>query len=107
MTILRSGERCEKMVWGESGYQTYQCKRRSVNAEDGKRWCRQHTPSIVKAKADAKMQEYQDARNRYDSLRSARDELLASVLKAKPDSLSRRVNAAVKAYKNAHKRARV
>lgn len=98
MTIP-SKERCEKAVW--SGYHDYQCQRRGVNVEGGKRWCKQHTPSLKKAKKQEAMQKWRKQQDLFELLRATNAELIASVLEVDPNILPDRVMAAQQAYKAA------
>lgn len=46
---------CAKKVWHPSGNWGYHtdCKINAVNEEEGKLWCKTHTPSLVLAKGEA------------------------------------------------------
>ena len=54
---LSPEERCEKRVSSDSWHQS-RCSRKAVTVEDGKRYCRQHTPSLVAAKEVEKTKLY-------------------------------------------------
>lgn len=59
-------DRCAESVWCPTTRLHSQCARKGVNSEDGEVWCKQHTPSLVKAKQVAKQAEY-DARYKASS----------------------------------------
>ena len=42
------------------GFHEYACTRRGVNYEQGKWWCKQHSPSVVKARQDAMQTKYRE-----------------------------------------------
>ena len=54
MATLTKAERCEKRVSDFTGWHQRQCSRRFTVTEDGQNWCKQHAPSTVKAKDNAR-----------------------------------------------------
>ena len=53
-TPIPQGERCQgRMMWSGPHDSQY-CSRRATIVEDGKRYCRQHTPSLMSAKYDVR-----------------------------------------------------
>jgi len=58
--IKRDPKRCHAMVMARPGWYKYQCARRGVVEEDGQLWCKQHAPSAVKARADARTLKYEE-----------------------------------------------
>ena len=53
-------ERCSKRIFDSQSYQGHLCQRSAVNTEDGKPWCKQHTPSLVKAKNDEQAKKWRE-----------------------------------------------
>lgn len=49
----------------------HQCTRKGINTEEGHVWCKQHTPSMVKAKSDARYAQWQDEWDERDRQRLA------------------------------------
>ena len=47
---------CAKMVWRESSWRHAPCARAGVVQEDGKLWCRQHSPSATKKRDEKNAQ---------------------------------------------------
>jgi hypothetical protein len=56
--------RCSKRVFTGSrvDFGGYMCRRKATVSEDGERWCKQHAPSNVKAKAIAQQKKYERER---------------------------------------------
>ncbi len=48
--MIYTWERCEAPVYRSRSFRSSRCSRRAINDEDSKQWCKQHTPSLVKAK---------------------------------------------------------
>lgn len=89
---------CQATIYG-SRFQGYQCSRKGVIEEDGKLWCRQHAPSLVKSRRDKNMSTYQDKWERKIQLDGTRDTLVATVLESIPSLLPPEVLEALKEYK--------
>ena len=58
MTERPTVEKCAKTVYGGS-WGGSPCARRGVNLEFGEWWCKQHTPSLIKAKRAAESAAWQ------------------------------------------------
>jgi hypothetical protein len=58
MTKRPTVEKCAKTVYGGS-WGGSPCARRGVNLEFGEWWCKQHTPSLIKAKRAAESAAWQ------------------------------------------------
>jgi hypothetical protein len=67
--------RCSEEIY--SGFSAHQCHRKGVTLEGGKWWCKQHAPSLVKARRDARDSEWQAKRDAAYA-RQAREEALSS-----------------------------
>ena len=91
--------RCAEQLVREPGPwpRWHHCKRKGVVSEGGKKWCKQHAPSSVKArqaKSDARFKADQDRRlapyTEAKRLRAVNEELLKAIgaLPAKPRSLA-------------------
>lgn len=65
------------------GYRNDYCSRKAVNVEDGRGWCTQHTPSLVKARQDERSRKWQadwDAKLAHKDASKARQERINSIL---------------------------
>jgi hypothetical protein len=82
-------------------YVSYQCSRRGVNTEDEKLWCKQHTPSLVKARSEASYQKYTDDMERRNAIISTERKLTIAVLHAEISDLPPEVAEAVRKYRAA------
>ena len=53
-------DQCSKRVFTGSrvDFGGYMCRRKATVSEDGKRWCKQHAPSNVKARDIARQKKY-------------------------------------------------
>lgn len=98
MITRRDPGRCYKDVWDQ--FHSHQCCRRGSIEEDGKRWCRQHLPSAVKARNEAQQRKWKEGYDRDTLLDQTKNDLIATVLDT-PWSLPALVVAARKAYKKA------
>lgn len=104
MITRRDSGRCHQMVWDQ--FHHHQCMRRSVVEEDGKRWCRQHLPSVVKARRDEVTRKYKAKDDQRMLLHSTRDRLITAVLEAEQvlDAVPvEDLRQAIQAYKEARK----
>ena len=61
MSLLLPEKRCVHRVFSSDGsFLGYQCSRGGVNEENGKLFCKQHTPSLVAAKEEARRQKWRE-----------------------------------------------
>ena len=51
--------RCEATFMDDTGWHLTQCSRNGKYEEEGKHWCRQHSPSATKARQKASDQRYE------------------------------------------------
>ena len=73
---------CSERVYGDA-FAGHRCTRKGVNHEDGRDWCKQHTPSLAKAKRDAayaKMVRESNARIDARAAAGKRQERINSIL---------------------------
>lgn len=63
-----TNNQCSVIVWSKGDWHRHQCTRKGVNQEEGKWFCKQHTPSIIKAKDDKRSverdKEYEEAKKK-------------------------------------------
>ena len=72
-------QRCsEKVANNERWVNVFPCRRKGVVEEDGKWWCKQHSPSAKKARREARSAKYQTGRD----VQVARWNREAAVMKA-------------------------
>ena len=83
--MSKEKHQCSKEIWRD--YREGRCSRNGVNFEDGKWWCRQHTPSILKkkredeqAKYDKDWKEKQARWKEADRVNKIKDKLYAAYL---------------------------
>lgn len=84
MTKFWDPKRCQKQVWIGSWYS--QCRRKGSVEEDGKLWCKQHTPSAEAARLEAsnKRQEEKWKESARKSRAAAWDLVISQVKRDEP-----------------------
>lgn len=95
--------KCHKRVYPPGAFVVYshQCTRTIKNYEDGFGWCKQHTPSVRKAREAKRFVAYTLAHETEADLIRTRNALLVAVCNAETDNLPLCVRNAVNKYRKA------
>ena len=87
---VKEAHQCEKMI--TDGWHSHSCSRKGINFEDDKWWCKQHTPSIIKARNEAQMAKWKREleercakRKEDDRIQGIKDKLYAAYLSGRID----------------------
>lgn len=75
LTTLRERARCTETVTHGGGFNRTRCSRAAAVTRDGKGYCKQHDPDVVKAKRAASDARFQAERDRAEAMDARAKEL--------------------------------